>query len=83
MKKMLQNFVNILVNWQWIWQDYVIVWQITPCTVCHPPMACLPHWCCWTVLPDGAIQQHNFLQNGVILHACVHERRKNFFQGGH
>jgi len=20
-------------------------------TVCHPAMACLPHWCCWTVLP--------------------------------
>ena len=25
-------------------------------------LSCLPHWCCWTVLPDGVIQ-HNFLQN--------------------
>jgi len=32
------------------------------------------------VLPDGVIQ-HNFLQNSVILHACVHGRRKEFFLG--
>jgi len=56
------------------------VWQNTPCPVCHPPMACFSH-CCWTVLPDGVIQ-HNFYTNGVILHACVHGRRKDFFQGG-
>jgi len=31
---------------------------------------------------DGEIQ-HSFLQNGVILHACVHGCRKDFFQGGH
>ena len=37
------------------------VWQNTPCTVCRPATACLPHWCCWIVLPDGATQ-HNFLQ---------------------
>ena len=37
------------------------VWQNTPSTVCHPAMACLPHWCCWTVLSDDVIQ-HNFLQ---------------------
>jgi len=49
MNKMLQNFVSILVNWQGIWQDFVIVWQTTPCTVCYPPMACLPHRCCWSV----------------------------------
>jgi len=34
-------------------------WQNTPCTVCHPAMDCIPHLCCWTVLPDGATQ-HNF-----------------------
>jgi len=26
---------------------FIIVWQNTPCTVCHRAMACLPHWCCW------------------------------------
>jgi len=36
-----------------IWQDVVTVWHNTPCTVCHPTKACLPHWCCWTVLPGG------------------------------
>ena len=24
-----------------------------------------------------------FYKNGVILHACVHGRRKDYFQGGH
>jgi len=56
------------------------VWPITPCPVCCPAMACLPHWCCWTVLPDGVIQR-SFYKNGVILHACVHGRRKDFFRG--
>ena len=32
-------------------------------------MACLPHWCCWTVLPDGVIQ-HNFSQN-LCNFACL------------
>jgi len=44
-----------------IWQDVVTVWHNTPCTVCHPTKACLPHWCCWTVLPGGVMQQ-NILQ---------------------
>jgi len=57
------------------------VWQNTPCIVCHPAVACLPHWCCWTLLPGGVIQ-HNFYKNGVIWHACVHGRRKDFIQGG-
>jgi len=44
----------LFVIWQWILHDFVIVWQKkTPWTVCHPDMDCLPHWCCWTVLPDG------------------------------
>jgi len=42
-------------------KDIVIVWQNTPCTVCCPAMDCLPHWCCWTVLPDRVIQ-YTFLQ---------------------
>jgi len=43
-------FVNIISNISFvIWQDFVIVWQNKPCTVCHPTVACLPHWCCWTV----------------------------------
>jgi len=72
MKKMLQNLGSILSTLFVIWQDFVIVWQNLPCSVCHTAMACLPHWCCWTVLP-----------NGVILHACVNGHRKDFFQVGH
>ena len=68
MKKMLQNFNSSLSTLFVIWQDFVIVWQNIPCSVCHTAMACLPHWWCWTVLPDGA-----------ILHACVHGHRKEFF----
>jgi len=49
----------------WIWQDFVIVLQNTPCPVYHPTVACLVHWCCWTVLPDGLIQ-HSFYKNRVI-----------------
>jgi len=33
------------------------------------------------VLQDSVIQ-HNFSQKGVILHACMHGRRKEVFQGG-
>jgi len=76
---MLQNFVNIMCNLA----EFRNFWQNTPCTVCHPAMACfIPHWCCWTVLPDGVIQ-HIFYKSGVTWHACVHGRRKDFFQGGH
>jgi len=58
-----QYFVDIVSNILFvIWQDFLIVWQNTPCTVCHPATNCLPHWCCCTVLPDGVIQ-HNFSQN--------------------
>jgi len=32
---------------------FMIVWQNTPCTMCHRAMVCLPHWCSWTVLSDG------------------------------
>jgi len=77
----LHNFGSILsvlfVIWQWILQDFVIIWQNTWCTLCHPAMACLPNWCFWKVLPDVEIQ-HNFL----IIHACVHGHRKDFIQGG-
>ena len=56
--KVWQYFVNILCNILFvIWKDFVIVWQNTPCTVYHPAMTCLPHWRCWTLLPDGEIQQ--------------------------
>jgi len=45
MREMLQNFSSILsilfVIWQFIWQDFMIVWKNIPCTVCHPAMACL------------------------------------------
>jgi len=43
LKRMLQRFVSSLsvlfVIWQWIWQDFVIVWQNTPRTVCHLRLA--------------------------------------------
>jgi len=40
-------FVDIITNILFvIWQDCVIVWQNTPCTVCYPAMVCLPYWCC-------------------------------------
>ena len=50
----------------------------TPCTIGHHVRVCLLHWCCRTVLPDGAIL-HHFLQkslykNDVILHACVQDK---------
>jgi len=35
------------------------------------------------VLPDGVIQHVFFTKNGVILHAFVHGRRKDFSRGGH
>ena len=70
-------FLHIIYNLT----GFVIVWQNTPCTVCYLAMDCLPHWCCWTMLPDGVIQ-HNFSQKWCHLHACVHGRRKEFFQGG-
>jgi len=61
-------FVDIIINILFvIWQDFVIVWQNTPCTVCHPVMDCLPHWCCWTVLPDGLTQFFTKLVQFCIL----------------
>jgi len=39
MKKMLQNFDSILSILFVVWQDFVIVWQNIPCTVCHTAMA--------------------------------------------
>jgi len=39
-----QYFDNIICNILFvIWQYFVIVWQNTSCTVCHPAMACLSH----------------------------------------
>ena len=81
MKKMLQNFVDII--------SYIlfVIWQISQLfgrihrTVCHLAMDCLPHRCCWTVLPDGVIQ-HNFLQkwcNFTCLYAWALE---GIFPGG-
>jgi len=31
---------------------FIIVCQNTPCSLYDRAMACLPYWCCWTVLPD-------------------------------
>ena len=86
MKKMLQNFGSIIFNilfviWQWICQDFVIVWQDTPCTVCHPAMDCFPHWCCWTVLPDGVIQ-HNFSQKWCHFTCLCTWAPEGIFPGG-
>jgi len=45
-------------------------------------MACLPHWCCSTVLPDGVTHNTILYINDVTLHAYVHGHRENLFQGG-
>ena len=35
------------------------------------------------MMPDDVILYNTiFCKNGVILHACVHGRRKDIFQGG-
>jgi len=75
MKKMWQNFGNIFSILLVIWLKFVIVWQNTLCTVCHPAMAYhigVVEWCNASV----------FYKNGVNLHACMHGRRKDFFPGG-
>jgi len=37
-----QSFANIIFNILFvIRQDFVILWQNTPCPVCHPVAACL------------------------------------------
>jgi len=37
-----QYFINIICNILFVpWQYFVIIWQTTLCTVCHPAMACL------------------------------------------
>jgi len=41
---------------------FIIVWQITPCTVCQRAMTCLLHWCCWTYV----LIQHTFPKNMAI-----------------
>jgi len=44
-------FVNILCNiLVVVWQVFVIVWQNTPCTVCHPAMA-------WLAYRIGVVEQ--------------------------
>jgi len=54
--RLMKKLLNLAVFCQLlfvIWQDFAIVWQNTPCTVCHPTMACLPHGvveqCCQVV----------------------------------
>jgi len=58
------------------------VWQNTPCPICHPAVACLPHWCCWTVLPDGAIQHKMFTKFTAcklqIVYSGTNHKSKNF-----
>jgi len=54
----LQNFgsnlsvlfviLNIICNFEVNLAGFRNVLQNTPYPVCHPAMACLPHWCCWT-----------------------------------
>jgi len=81
MKTMVQYFVNIISNILFvIWQDFAIVWQNTPCTVCHPAMACLPHWCCWAVLPDGE-KQHNFFTKMCNFMCLCARALEGFFPG--
>jgi len=56
------------------------VWQNTPCTVCHPAITC------FALVPLNSVARlytttRFFTKTGVILHACVDGRRKDFFQG--
>ena len=78
-----QYFVDIISHiWFVIWQDFVIVWQNTPCRVYHLAMDCLSHLCCGTVLPDGVIQ-HNFSQKMVSFYMLVcMDVGRNFSRGG-
>jgi len=56
--------------------EHAIVWQNTPCTVCQTAMACclgvVEQWC------QMVKYNTSFLQKCVILHSCVHGRRKDF-----
>jgi len=75
-----QYFDKIICNILFeIWQDFVIVWQNTPCTVCYPAMACFT---ALVLLNSVASLQkwYNtiFYKNGAIFHASVHGRRKDF-----
>ena len=77
-----QYFVDSISNIFFvIWQDFVVVWQNTPCTVCHPAMDCLPHWCCWTVLPEGVIQ-HKFSQKWCHFTCLCTWASEGIFPGG-
>jgi len=51
-----QYFSNIICNLT----GFVNVWQNTVhrAQSGHLPWACLPHWCCRTVLPDDVILQY-------------------------
>jgi len=57
------------------------VCQNTPCTVCHPAMACLAHWCCETVLADG-VRQHNVLQKWCNFTRLCAQGSEGFFPRG-
>jgi len=59
----------------------MIVWQNTLCTVGHPAMGLLT---ALVVLSSAArwCNTTQFFLNGVILHACVHGRRKDFSMEG-
>jgi len=77
-----QYFVDIISNMLFaIWQDFVIVWHNTQRTVCHLAMDCLPHWCCWTVLPDG-VMQHNFIRKWCHFACLCARASEGIFQGG-
>jgi len=39
----------------------------------HSARACLPHWCCRTVLTD-CVMLHNLCKNGVIFQPRVWEK---------
>ena len=66
-------FLHIICKLAVNLQDFIIVWQNTSCTVWRPAVDCLPHWCCWTVLPGGVIQL-NFLQKWCNFQWCSRDR---------
>jgi len=88
MKNMLQNFGSILsILFAIYYTCNLVGFRICLAkgtfTICHPAMACLPHWYYSTVLPYG-VTQHNFLQKWCnVTCLCAWASEKSFPGRGH
>jgi len=78
--RILAVFVIIISNILYvIWQDFVIVWQNTPCT--SPCCGLLTALVLLNSVARWCNTANFFYKNGVILHVCVHGRRKDLSRG--